>query len=87
MLNLHFMKQSISIFNEFDVSSTRNKHLHGALRPQVGPQHLLQPRAALMLTTNAAWARATSALGFSVFTAAIADPAEEDKGTWCGEKS
>ena len=61
-------------------------HLHGALRPQVGPQHLLQPWAALMLTANAAWAQATSALGFSVFMAAIADPAEEDKGTWCGEK-
>ena len=86
MLNLHFMKQPISIFSEFDGSSTRNKHLHGALRPQVGPQHLLQPWAALMLTANAAWAQATSALGFSIFMAAIADPAEEDKGTWCGEK-
>ena len=86
MLNLHFMKQPISIFSEFDGSSTRNKHLHGALRPRVGPQHLLQPWAALMLTANAAWAQATSALGFSVFMAAIADPAEEDKGTWCGEK-
>ena len=86
MLNLHFMKQPISIFSEFDGSSTRNKHLHGALRPQVGPQHLLQPWAALMLTANAARAQATSALGFSIFMAAIADPAEEDKGTWCGEK-
>ena len=56
----------------------------------LGPKLVLStscsPRAALMLTANAAWARATSALGFSVFMAAIADPAEEDKGTWCGEK-
>ena len=43
MLNLHFMKQHISIFSEFDVSSTRNKHLHGALRPRVSSQHVLQP--------------------------------------------
>lgn len=49
----------------------------------LGPRLVLNtscsPRAALMLTASAAWARATSALGFSVFTAAIADPAEEDE--------
>lgn len=43
----------------------------------LGPKLVLStscsPRAALMLTANAAWARATSALGFRVFTAAIAD--------------
>ena len=86
MLNLHFMKQHISIFSESDVSSTRNKHRHGALRPQVGPQHVLQPWAVLMLTANIARARATLALGFSIFTAAIADPAEEGKGMRHGEK-
>ena len=56
----------------------------------LGPKLVLStscsPRAALMLTANAAWARATSALGFRVFTAAITDPAEEDKRTQRGEK-
>ena len=56
----------------------------------LGPKLVLStscsPRAALMLTANAAWARATSALGFRVFTAAITDPAKEDKGTRRGEK-
>lgn len=41
-----------------------------------GPRLLLStscsPRAALMLTARAAWALATSALGFRAFTAAIA---------------
>ena len=65
------------------VSSTRSKHLHGALMFQVGPQHVLHPLnpcTALILTTNAAWAQATSVLRFRIFTATIADPAREDKG-------
>lgn len=49
----------------------------------LGPKLVLStscsPRAALMLTANAAWARATSALGFRVFTAAIVDLAEEER--------
>lgn len=49
----------------------------------LGPKLVLStscnPRAALILTANAAWARATSALGFRVFTAAIADLAEENE--------
>ena len=67
---------------QLDVSSTRSKHLHGVLRFQVDPQHVLHPLnpcTALILTTNAAWAQATLALGFRIFTAPIADPAEEDK--------
>lgn len=61
---------------------------HGAARPALpparayifmvplGPKLVLRtscrPRAALMFTASAAWARATSAFGFRVFTAAMA---------------
>ncbi|KAK2498974.1 hypothetical protein MC885_015421 [Smutsia gigantea] len=55
----------------------------------LGPKLVLStscsPRAAVMLTANAAWARATSALGFRVFTAAIADPAKEEEEPWRAE--
>lgn len=66
---------SSPIFSELEVSSTRNKHPPGALRPQAGPEHLLLPLG--RADVDAAWAQATSALGLSVFTAVIADPAEE----------
>lgn len=49
------------------------------LGPKLVRSTSCSPRAALMLTANAAWARATSALGFRVFTAAITDPAAEEE--------
>ena len=55
---------------------------YGALGPKLVLSTSCSPWATLVLTASTAWAQATSALGFSVFTATIADPAEEDGDTW-----
>ena len=83
-MNLPFMKQCIAIFSKSGVS--RNRHLHGARRPQVGLSMSYIPQASWMLTANAAHAQVPLGLWFKVFPPATAEPAAKEE-TFCEECS
>lgn len=72
----HFMKQHIAIFSKLDVS--RKKHFCGVVRPQVGPQSILQPLGCANVDCQCCPGSGTLALEFRVFTATVADTAEEE---------
>ena len=41
MLDLHLVEQHVAVLGDLDVAGARDEHLHGALRPQVGLEHVL----------------------------------------------
>ena len=41
MLDLHLMKEDVTILGDLDVASTSNKHLHCAFWAKVGLQNIL----------------------------------------------
>ena len=43
VLDLHLVEQRVAVLGELNVARARDKHLEGALRSEVGLEHVLQP--------------------------------------------